>query len=153
VLPQDLPVAERELAELTSGQALVETSPRRSFQRPTLRTPYLAPRDRWEEQVAAVWQEYLGVDRVGVHDPFFELGGTSLVGMAIATRLERDLGVTLPAASLLERPTVAGLATLLRGGPDGDRDDGARLDEESARGALRRRRAATGRRRTGEVAS
>src|SRR6185437_5425762 len=47
--------------------------------RPTLRTPYVAPRSDAERRVAAICAELLGVESVGVHDDFFELGADSLV--------------------------------------------------------------------------
>ncbi|MCB1035725.1 MAG: SDR family oxidoreductase, partial [Acidobacteria bacterium] len=50
-----------------------------SHERPELQTPYVAPRTELEEALAEMWQELLGIDRVGVHDDFFELGGHSLL--------------------------------------------------------------------------
>jgi acyl transferase domain-containing protein len=71
---------------------------------------YVAPRTRVEKLLVGIWEEVLGARRIGVHDDFFELGGNSiLVGQTIS-RLNRALNVDLPLLSLLESPTVAGLA-------------------------------------------
>jgi len=81
--------------------------------RPGLATPYLAPRDEREEELAELWQELLGLDRVGVHDSFFELGGHSLLATQLAARLQERRGAELPIEKVFEAPTVAGLARLL----------------------------------------
>jgi acyl carrier protein len=69
-----------------------------------------AARTRTEAVVASVWEAVLGLDRVGVHDDFFTLGGHSLAAAQIAARLQQALGVSLPVAAVFESPTVAELA-------------------------------------------
>ncbi len=66
-----------------------------------------------EEAVAAAWEDLLGVAGVGRRDDFFELGGSSLAGLGLASRLERDHGASLPGSFLLEAPTVAQQAELI----------------------------------------
>ncbi|MPZ81184.1 MAG: SDR family NAD(P)-dependent oxidoreductase [Actinophytocola sp.] len=104
-----------DLVRLTSADGILDEpqtgGPK--YPRPELRVPYLAPRGKTEKRVAAVWQDYLGIEEVGVHDPFFELGGTSLVGIAVVNRLGKEFGLELAAASLFERPTVGQFAELL----------------------------------------
>src|SRR6185312_1840472 len=77
---------------------------------PVEREGYLAPRTELEEVVAKVWEELLGVDRVGVQDDFFRLGGHSLLASRLLSRLQTELGIALPMARLFEAPTVAALA-------------------------------------------
>lgn len=60
-------------------------------------------------RIAAIWQEVLGVDRVGLHDRFFDLGGDSLIALQVVARLRESFPVDLPVQGLFERPTVAGL--------------------------------------------
>ncbi|MEO6191432.1 MAG: amino acid adenylation domain-containing protein, partial [Thermoanaerobaculia bacterium] len=71
---------------------------------------YEAPATPAEEAVAYVWRDVLGVPRVGRQDDFFALGGRSLLLPRVRHRLEQELGVHLPLASLLERTTAAALA-------------------------------------------
>jgi amino acid adenylation domain-containing protein/FkbM family methyltransferase len=71
------------------------------------------PRTPMEEAVARVWCELLGLDRVGLHDDFFEVGGSSLMGLQMSARLRRALGMSLPADLLLEAPTVSAMAKRL----------------------------------------
>jgi acyl transferase domain-containing protein/NAD(P)-dependent dehydrogenase (short-subunit alcohol dehydrogenase family)/acyl carrier protein len=81
-------------------------------------TNYVAPRSRLEKDVAAIWAETLGVDRVGIHDNLFELGGNSLIGLRIIRKIAKALGAELKISALFEAPTVASIATLLSRGPD-----------------------------------
>ena len=77
---------------------------------------YLAPRDELEEQLSALWAQLLGVERVGVRDDFFALGGDSLTLMkVVASAVDRGLEVTV--AEVRENPTVESLATALRQRP------------------------------------
>ncbi|MGQ9367586.1 non-ribosomal peptide synthetase [Azospirillum sp. ST 5-10] len=67
---------------------------------------YVAPRTELERVLAAVWQEALGVERVGVHDNFFELGGHSLLATRLRTRLQAELNVALPLRLFFEGQTL-----------------------------------------------
>ncbi|MEV2200359.1 amino acid adenylation domain-containing protein [Streptomyces fradiae] len=70
---------------------------------------YVAPRDATEEAVAEVFAELLGVDRVGVHDDFFDLGGDSIRAVQALSRIEARLGVHAGRRALFAHPTVAEL--------------------------------------------
>ncbi|HEY0512064.1 MAG TPA: amino acid adenylation domain-containing protein [Thermoanaerobaculia bacterium] len=71
---------------------------------------FVAPRSEVETAVAAIWREVLGVERVGVQDDFFLLGGHSLSAARILSRVRDALGVDLSLAVIFETPTVEGLA-------------------------------------------
>ena len=71
---------------------------------------YVAPRTATEEQLAAIWTGLLGVERVGVYDDFFALGGHSLVAMQFVSRIMDTMQVSLPIDALFKSPTVAGVA-------------------------------------------
>ena len=70
---------------------------------------YTAPRTPTEQLLANIWQEVLGVDRVGVHDNFFEIGGDSILSIMIISRVNRA-GLGLTAKQLFEWQTIAELA-------------------------------------------
>ncbi|WP_347652348.1 amino acid adenylation domain-containing protein [Plantactinospora sp. B5E13] len=72
--------------------------------------PVVEPRNPAEERVAAIWAETLGVERLGVHDDFFDLGGHSLQVARVVARIGAEWGLRLPMSILAEQPTVATLA-------------------------------------------
>ncbi len=74
---------------------------------------YVAPRNELERRLAAIWEELLGVEPVGVYDSFLDLGGDSLAAVALLSRLESEFDMQLPLVSLLHEPTLARLATML----------------------------------------
>ncbi|TCP59315.1 amino acid adenylation domain-containing protein [Tumebacillus sp. BK434] len=75
---------------------------------------YLPPRDALEWELATLWQDVLGHARVGLQDDFFQLGGHSLLAVRLLSEAERRFGQRLPMSSLFYRPTVEGMAGLLR---------------------------------------
>ena len=76
----------------------------------TAATNYVTPRTHWERQIAAIWQEVLKLEKIGVHSDFFELGGNSLLAARVLSRLNRMLDTQLPIRMLFEARTVATLA-------------------------------------------
>jgi len=74
---------------------------------------YIAPRTPIEEIMAEIWTAVLGVSEVGVNDNFFKLGGHSLLGTIMISRVRDALRVELPLLSLFESPTVAGLSEII----------------------------------------
>ncbi len=70
---------------------------------------YVAPETAVEQLVAGMWSEVLGVERIGIDDSFFDLGGHSLKATQVLSRVYEAFGVELPLRSLLEAPTVRGL--------------------------------------------
>ncbi|HZG43595.1 MAG TPA: amino acid adenylation domain-containing protein, partial [Longimicrobium sp.] len=98
----------------------------------------LPPRDALEARVAEVWGEVLAVDRIGVHDNFFDLGGTSLLLYRVYSRL-RELRADLRVVDLFRFTTVGELAAYL-GADAVDDDDAAELAESRARAQERRGR-------------
>jgi NAD(P)-dependent dehydrogenase (short-subunit alcohol dehydrogenase family)/acyl carrier protein len=78
--------------------------------RPNLSVPFVPPRNNVEREVADLWQEFLGLDQVGIHDNFFLLGGHSLLGTRLISRLRDTFDVDIPLRRLFDAPTVAGLA-------------------------------------------
>ena len=73
-------------------------------------TPFVQPSTPEEKVIAEIWAQVLKVDRVGVHDHFFDLGGHSLLAMQIISRVREAFHVQLPLRALFDNPTVASLA-------------------------------------------
>ncbi|MCZ8521355.1 MULTISPECIES: non-ribosomal peptide synthetase [Paenibacillus] len=77
------------------------------------RAAYAAPRDQREAALARIWQELLGVERVGLHDHFFELGGHSLKAMSLAARIHKEMHVEAALRDLFAHPTLEEMASHL----------------------------------------
>ncbi|MEV7097641.1 amino acid adenylation domain-containing protein [Amycolatopsis sp. NPDC051045] len=74
---------------------------------------FTAPRNELEQRIAAVWSDVLGIETVGAHDNFFDLGGNSLLLATLHSRLQEVLSTKLPIRQLFEYPTVYTLANAL----------------------------------------
>ena len=110
-------------------EALARTSPGRAV--PAAQ----GPASRTERIIAAVWQDVLGLPRIGVADNFFEIGGHSLAMAGVQSRLERQLGAPVTIVDLFRYPSIRTLAAHL----DGTAPDSA-LDRAARRTAMRRER-------------
>jgi acyl carrier protein len=74
---------------------------------------YVPPRSETEQRVAAIWQEVLKVEKVGVYDNFFELGGHSVLATQVISRINHLFSMQLPLKSLFETKTMDILANLI----------------------------------------
>ncbi|MDE1008015.1 MAG: AMP-binding protein, partial [Paraburkholderia fungorum] len=73
-------------------------------------TTYEPPQTPTERAIVAIWQDILGIERIGRHDNFFELGGHSLLTMKAQRAIFRDLQTDIPLASLFLKPTLHEIA-------------------------------------------
>jgi thioesterase domain-containing protein/acyl carrier protein len=76
----------------------------------------LTPRNSVELQLAAIWEQVLGVASIGMRDNFFDLGGHSLLALQIFRAVEQTFGARLPMSLLLQAPTIESFAELLSQG-------------------------------------
>ena len=77
------------------------------------RKPYVAPQSDTEKALAAIWQQVLGVDKIGVHDNFFDLGGHSLTAVQALGLAQEQFAVELPLRQIFDNPSIAAIAPLL----------------------------------------
>lgn len=71
---------------------------------------FVPPRTPVEEMLAQIWAEVLKVEKIGIYDNFFELGGHSLLTTQLLAKVKEAFNLDVSLRSLLEKPTVAGLA-------------------------------------------
>jgi amino acid adenylation domain-containing protein/thioester reductase-like protein len=124
------------LPRTPSGKIDRRELPAPSGGRPAQDRPYVAPRDALEQTLASVWADVLGVERVGVDDDFFALGGHSMLAVRLTEAVRRATGLDLPLVALFQHPTVGLLARAARdlgawdaaAVPDPDLDREAVLD-------------------------
>lgn len=87
--------------------------PQPNLSRTDTRVEYVAPQTPIQQQLAALWCEVLGVDRVGLRDNFFELGGHSLLALSLTSRVRDAMSVELPLVTLFSSPTLGEYAEQL----------------------------------------
>ena len=74
---------------------------------------FVEPRTKLEEELAGLWSEVLKVERVGINDNFFDLGGHSLLPTRLMFQLREHFNVDVPLRALFEAPTIATLAPVI----------------------------------------
>jgi acyl transferase domain-containing protein/thioesterase domain-containing protein len=84
------------------------------FERPDLDTEYVAPRDDIEQALVGFWEELLGVEKIGVRDGFFDLGGHSLIAVRLFGMVRKTFAVDFPISVLFEAPTIERCAALIQ---------------------------------------
>jgi amino acid adenylation domain-containing protein len=80
-------------------------------ERPALAEAFIAPRTPAEKSLASIWTKLLGINRVGINDSYFELGGDSLLATQLASQVRNLFEVELPLVKLFRHPTLAEMAT------------------------------------------
>ena len=111
-------------------------------------THYTPPATHLQAELAAIWQETLAIQRVGLHDNFFDLGGDSILIAQVHNRIREKVDAKIRVVDLFQHPTIEALAEFLAGSAavDGDAEQseprahlaGARKDARQRRMAARR---------------
>ena len=83
--------------------------------RPEVGSDYAAPRSQAEKMLADIWGQHLGIDRIGLLDDFFELGGDSIKAITIRGRIQQRANIDIPLAEFFNRPTIKQLASFITG--------------------------------------
>ncbi|MCD4692950.1 MAG: KR domain-containing protein, partial [Calditrichales bacterium] len=81
--------------------------------RPNLPTAYVEPETELQKQVASEWQKLLGIEPIGIYDDFFDLGGNSLSGTQLISKMRETFRIELPLRSLFEDATISGVSKLI----------------------------------------
>ena len=98
-------------SEAAKPAAAVDRHPR-----PNLATPFVEPASDTETALAEIWASQLGLDKVGVHDRFFDLGGHSLLAVQVASEIRDRFQIEMPVLQLFKAPTIRELAELVEQG-------------------------------------
>jgi amino acid adenylation domain-containing protein len=96
-----------------NGKVDLQALPRPGRRRPSLGERFVAPRDDLERYLAGIWEEILELDGIGVHDRFFDLGGTSLHAARFVNRVAERLGAQIFDITVFTAPTIAAYAHFL----------------------------------------
>ncbi|WP_281925913.1 phosphopantetheine-binding protein, partial [Flavobacterium collinsii] len=72
---------------------------------------YVAPRTETEHQLVQIWENLLGIEKVGVHDNFFELGGHSLLATRLVSMIRKGLSIEISIREVFEYATIATLSS------------------------------------------
>lgn len=106
-------IDEQQRAASTSVLDQLQTSVTVARTRTEADGDYVPPQNEVEAEMAALWEELFGLQRLSVNDNFFELGGNSLLGIQLISRVRKDFQIELPLNTLFESPTAAGLAAAI----------------------------------------
>ena len=99
----------------TRGKVDRRALPAPVLDRSLLETKFAAPRTPVEKILAKIWSDVLGLERVGVHENFFDLGGHSLLATRVVARIQQKYNVDLKLMDFFEMPTIAELTKGLEG--------------------------------------
>lgn len=92
------------------GKLTQKDMPGTKYPRPKISTPYIAPGNENERVLAHIWEEFLGIDKIGIADDFFELGGDSLKAINFISKIHKQLNVEVPISEIFNRPTIKSLS-------------------------------------------
>ncbi len=99
-----------ELPLTRHGKVNRQALPAPESERPELHAAYIAPRTKIEQTIATLWQEVLRVEKVGMDDNFFDLGGHSLLMVQVHSRLREAFSKDISLIEMFRNPTVSSLA-------------------------------------------
>jgi len=121
---------------LPTGKTNRRVLPAPGKDRPLLDNEYVAPASPIEEMLVEIWSKVIGIDRVGIHDHFMELGGDSLNAGQVMARIIDAFGVDLPLRVMFESSTVAQIAALIeqRKRESSGKGESGSIERQSGRG-------------------
>jgi acyl-coenzyme A synthetase/AMP-(fatty) acid ligase len=104
-----------ELPLTHSGKIDRNALPEPSSERAVLKQKYVSPSTDMEKKLVRIWCEVLELEEVGIHDNFFDIGGSSILGMVVCTKIQEDFNVDMPILKVFENPTIHAIGKYLGG--------------------------------------
>ncbi|MGB3509598.1 MAG: HAD-IIIC family phosphatase, partial [Microcoleaceae cyanobacterium] len=99
--------------ELYSAEQIIQIIESQKQDSRNLQQTYVSPRNKTEQELADFWKKLFNIDRVGIYDNFFDVGGNSLVAVRLFSQIEEKFNKSFPLSILLKAPTVEKLAQLI----------------------------------------
>jgi len=97
-------------------------------ERPNINSEYVEPKTDLEKQILPEWIKLLGIEKIGINDNFFDLGGDSLIGTQLVSRMRKIFSVDIPIQAIFENATIKGIAELIQKEKNnGSSDDNEKL--------------------------
>jgi NAD(P)-dependent dehydrogenase (short-subunit alcohol dehydrogenase family)/acyl carrier protein len=127
---------QKAVASDSAEKTVATAPPKATYARPNLSSVYVVPGNQTEQTIAEIWQQVLGMEKVGIHDNFFDLGGHSLLVAKVIAHLRDAFPVEFPMGTLFERPTVHLLSKMILE----EQERGPSFVESSSRGRKRKER-------------
>ncbi len=110
---------QRIAQELKEPEQIVDAmEAKKKWKDRALESEYIPPRDDTEIRITSIWQNILKVQKIGIHDNFFALGGSSLLGVELVNHVRESFGIELPLSALFQGQTISELAKILSGNKD-----------------------------------
>lgn len=129
-----------KLPHTHSGKIDRNALPSPERKRPELSQEYIDPSTETEKWLAGLWCELLDLDKAGVFDNFFDLGGSSLLAAGFTVRAAELFNLALPAVWLFEHPTIHAMSKFIDGERTGEKVDPVVPDRSSRRRSTQRKR-------------
>ncbi len=104
---------------------------REIHERPQLSSEYMLPQTECERKVVSIWQEFFGINEIGVLDDFFEMGGDSLKAITIVTKIQKELNTEIPLSEIFNRPTIKELSEYISSLDNSRQSSNAALSNEN----------------------
>jgi acyl carrier protein len=101
---------------------------------------YVAPATDKEREIAEIWRQVLGLEKVGINDNFFEAGGNSLKIIKLSAELKNRLGIEIPTAKMFQYPTVASQARYIGRVNEKEKEAVVEFETDKIKSRLKQRR-------------
>ena len=90
-----------------------ETAYENKGDRPQLTTEYVEPKNKLEQELAEIYQDFLGIKKIGIHDDFYEIGGDSLKAISLIAKIQKKTNKEIPLIEFLNNSTINKLSNFL----------------------------------------